>query len=70
VARIRYTATARNDLGQIYRYIQDQSGSMKVVLFDEREALEAFLRGTAGYDQKLTINILLVDDSIRFEKAD
>jgi toxin ParE1/3/4 len=27
VARIRYTATARNDLGQIYRYIRDQSGN-------------------------------------------
>jgi toxin ParE1/3/4 len=27
VARIRYSVTARNDLGQIYRYIREQSGS-------------------------------------------
>ncbi len=27
MARIRYTVTARNDLGQIYRYIREQSGS-------------------------------------------
>ncbi len=27
MARIRYTATARDDLGQIYRYIKEQSGS-------------------------------------------
>ena len=25
MARIRYTVTARNDLGQIYRYIREQS---------------------------------------------
>ena len=30
VARIRYLATARNDLGQIYRYIREQSGSGEV----------------------------------------
>ena len=27
MARIRYSATARHDLGQIYRYIREQSGS-------------------------------------------
>jgi toxin ParE1/3/4 len=27
VARIRYTATARSDLGEIYRYIRKRSGS-------------------------------------------
>jgi toxin ParE1/3/4 len=27
VARIRYTAPARRDLGQIYRYIRERSGS-------------------------------------------
>lgn len=27
MARIRYSVTARDDLGQIYRYIREQSGS-------------------------------------------
>jgi toxin ParE1/3/4 len=27
VARLRYSAAARNDLGEIYRYIREQSGS-------------------------------------------
>jgi toxin ParE1/3/4 len=27
VARIRYSVTARNDLGQIYQHIREQSGS-------------------------------------------
>ena len=27
MARIRYSVTARSDLGQIYRYIREQSGS-------------------------------------------
>lgn len=30
MAGIRYTITARNDLGQIYRYIREQSGSGEI----------------------------------------
>jgi len=30
VAHIRYTVTARSDLGEIYRYIREQSGNGKI----------------------------------------
>ena len=32
MARLRYSATARTDLGQIYRYIREQSSSGAVAL--------------------------------------